>query len=75
MCIRDRALIDAVRNNNQRMPDLGDITVNGKSANSDLANIKNGFEATKQYIVTIDEYQTTEGQYKGYITEMTVTAR
>lgn len=67
-----KALIDAVRNNNQRMPDLGDITVNTKSANADLANIKNGFEATKQYIVTIDEYQQTDGQYKGFITAMTV---
>lgn len=67
-----KALIDAVRNNNQRMPDLGDITINAKSDNASLSTEKNSYEATKQYEVKVTEYQTTEGQYKGYITAMTV---
>lgn len=67
-----KALIDAVRNNNQRMPDLGDITVNGKSDNAALSTEKNGYQATQQYEVKITGYQTTDGQYKGYVTAMTV---
>ena len=59
-----KALIDAVRNNNQRMPDLGDITVNGSSDNAALSTEKNSYEATKQYEVKITAYQTTDGQYK-----------
>lgn len=70
-----KALIDAVRNNNQRMPDLGDITINTKSDNASLSTEKNSYEATKQYEVKVTEYQTTEGQYKGYITAMTVKAK
>ena len=68
-----KSLIDAVRNNNQRMPDLGDITVNGKGDNASLAKEKNSYQPTKQYDVSITEYQTEDGQYKGYVTAMTVT--
>lgn len=67
-----KSLIDAVRNNNQRMPDEGKITINGKSGNEELADIKNGFQATKQYTVKITAYQGAKGQYKGFITAMTV---
>lgn len=70
-----KALIDAVRNNNQRMPDLGDIKVNGKSDNASLSTEKNSYQATKQYEVKITEYQTTDGQYKGYVTGMTITEK
>ena len=67
-----KALIDAVRNNNQRMPTLGQISVNGKSDNASLATEKNSYQATSQYEVKITSYQTQEGQYKGYVTAMTV---
>ena len=70
-----KALIDAVRNNNQKMPDLGDIAVNGKSDNASLSNEKNSYEATKQYIVNLAEFQETDGQYKGYVTGITVKAK
>lgn len=70
-----KALIDAVRNNNQKMPDLGDISVNGKSDNASLSNEKNSYEATKQYIVNLSEFQETDGQYKGYVTGITVKAK
>ena len=68
-----KSLIDEVRNNNQRMPDLGDIAVNGKLDNASLASEKNSYQATKQYDVSITEYQTEDGQYKGYVTAITVT--
>lgn len=72
-----KALIDAVRNNNQQMPSLGDITIDGVSisgitSNTDLATEKNKYEATKQYVVSITDYQTTDGQYKGYVTKIKV---
>lgn len=70
-----KALIDAVRNNNQKMPDLGDISVNGKSDNASLSNEKNSYEATKQYIVNLSAFQETDGQYKGYVTGITVKAK
>ena len=70
-----KALIDAVRNNNQTMPALGQISVNDKTSATDLADEKNGYEPTKRYEVKITEYQTEEGQYKGYVTKMTVTAK
>ena len=72
-----KALIDAIRNNNQRMPDLGDIKVDGVSGNdlSDMAKLaeeKNSYEATSQYVVTITEYQQTAGQYQGYVTKIKI---
>lgn len=72
-----KALIDAVRNNNQSMPDLGDITIDGVTksgitSNADLAAEKNSYEPTKQYVVSITDYQTTDGQYKGYATKIKV---
>ena len=78
-----KALIDAVRNNNQTMPDLGDIyvelsgiAVTGVSGatkdNAKLSSIKNTFATTSQYTVTIKEYQTAEGQYKGYVTKIKI---
>ena len=57
------------------MPDLGDISVNGKSDNASLSNEKNSYEATKQYIVNLSEFQETDGQYKGYVTGITVKAK
>ncbi len=75
-----KALIDAIRNNNQSMPDLGDILVtsdvttgiNKTKDNTQLANLKNAFQTTSKYTVTITEYQTTEGQYKGYVTGINI---
>ena len=49
------------------MPDLGDILVtsdvvsmNKEKDNTKLANLKNSFETTSKYTVTITDYQTTE---------------
>ena len=75
-----KALIDAIRNNNQRMPTLGQITVDGVSGtglkdNAKLATEKNTYQPTSQYEVSITEYQTQEGQYKGYVTKMKVTKK
>ena len=75
-----KALIDAVRNNNQRMPTLGQITVDGVSGtglkdNAKLATEKNTYQPTSQYEVSITEYQTQDGQYKGYVTKMKVTKK
>ena len=75
-----KALIDAIRNNNQRMPTLGQITVDGVSDtglkdNAKLATEKNTYQATSQYEVSITEYQTQEGQYKGYVTKIKVTKK
>lgn len=72
-----KALIDAVRNNNQSMPDLGDITIDGVTktgitSNADLAAEKNSYKPTKQYVVSITDYQTSDGQYKGYATKIEV---
>ena len=75
-----KALIDEIRNNNQSMPDLGDILVtsdvttgiNKTKDNTQLANLKNAFQTTSKYTVTITGYQTTEGQYKGYVTNITI---
>lgn len=78
-------LIDAIRNNNQQMPDLGDIeiqsgkagtvTVSNTKATADLTKLKNAFQPTEQYEVSITDYQTTDGQYKGYVTKMTITEK
>ena len=75
-----KALIDAIRNNNQRMPTLGQITVDGVSDtglkdNAKLATEKNTYQPTSQYEVSITEYQTQDGQYKGYVTKMKVTKK
>ncbi len=75
-----KALIDAIRNNNQRMPDLGDITVDGVSGTNisdmtKLAEEKNTYEATSQYVVTITGYQQTAGQYQGYVTKIKITKK
>ena len=75
-----KALIDAIRNNNQRMPDLGDIKVDGVSGTNisdmtKLAEEKNSYEATSQYVVTITEYQQTAGQYQGYVTKIKITKK
>ena len=75
-----KALIDAIRNNNQRMPTLGQITVDGVSGtglkdNAKLATEKNTYQPTSQYEVSITEYQTQDGQYKGYVTKMKVTKK
>ena len=75
-----KALIDAIRNNNQRMPTLGQITVDGVSGtglkdNAKLATEKNTYQPTSQYEVKITGYQTQDGQYKGYVTAMTVEAK
>ena len=75
-----KALIDAVRNNNQRMPTLGQISVDGVSGNglkdnAKLATEKNTYQPTSQYEVSITEYQTQEGQYKGYVTKIKVTKK
>ena len=76
-----KALIDAIRNNNQSMPDDGDILVTGKANgvtvtnskdNTQLANLKNAFQTTSKYTVTITDYQTKEGQYKGYVTKIDI---
>ena len=74
-----KALIDEIRTNNQSMPDLGDILVtsdvvsmNKEKDNTKLANLKNSFETTSKYTVTITDYQTTECQYKGYVTGITI---
>ena len=77
-----KALIDAIRNNNQQMPDLGDIeiqsgkagtvTVSNTKATADLTKLKNAVQPTEQYEVSITDYQTTDGQYKGYVTKMTI---
>ena len=74
-----KALIDEIRNNNQSMPDLGDIAVTSnvqtmanEKDNTQLANLKNAFQTTSKYTVTITGYQTTEGQYKGYVTNITI---
>ena len=75
-----KALIDAIRNNNQRMPTLGQITVDGVSGtdlkdSAKLAREKNTYQPTSQYEVSITEYQTQDGQYKGYVTKMKVTKK
>ena len=75
-----KALIDAIRNNNQRMPDLGDIAVDGVSGTgitdmTKLAEEKNSYEATSQYVVTITDYQQTAGQYQGYVTKIKITKK
>ncbi len=74
-----KALIDAIRNNNQSMPDLGDISVtsnvvsmNNEKDNSKLADLKNAFETTSKYTVKITAYETTEGQYKGYVKAISI---
>ena len=74
-----KALIDAIRNNNQTMPDLGDISVtsnvvsmNNEKDNSKLADLKNAFETTSKYTVKITAYETTEGQYKGYVKAISI---
>ena len=72
-----KALIDAIRNNNQSMPTLGQITVDGVTKTNitsvtDLAAEKNAYKTTEQYTVSITGYQTTDGQYKGYVTKMKV---
>ena len=76
-----KALIDAIRNNNQSMPDDGDILVTGEANgvtvtnskdNTQLANLKNAFQTTSKYTVTITDYQTKEGQYKGYVTKIDI---
>ena len=74
-----KALIDAIRNNNQTMPDLGDISVtsnvvsmNNEKDNSKLADLKNAFQTTSKYTVKITAYETTEGQYKGYVKAISI---
>ena len=72
-----KALIDAIRNNNQSMPTLGQITVDGVTKTNitsvtDLAAEKNAYKTTEQYTVSITGYQGTDGQYKGYVTKMKV---
>ena len=76
-----KALIDAVRNNNQTMPDLGDILVtttglstnaSGSKDNTLLSQVKSAFDPTKRYTVSITNYQTAEGQYKGYVTAIKI---
>ena len=74
-----KALIDAIRNNNQSMPDLGDISVtsnvvsmNNEKDNSKLADLKNAFQTTSKYTVKITAYETTEGQYKGYVKAISI---
>lgn len=77
-----KALIDAIRNNNQQMPDDGDVTISsGKAgtvtisntkATADLTKLKNAFDPTKQYTVSIVDYCTKDGQYKGYINKMSI---
>ena len=72
-----KALIDAIRNNNQSMPTLGQITVDGVTKTNitsvtDLAAEKNAYLTTEQYTVSITGYQGTDGQYKGYVTKMKV---
>ena len=76
-----KALIDAIRNNNQTMPDLGDILVtttglstnaSGSKDNTLLSQVKSAFDPTKQYTVSITNYQTAEGQYKGYVTAIKI---
>lgn len=75
-----KALIDAIRNNNQRMPDLGDIAVDGVTGTNisdmtKLAEEKNKYEATSQYVVAITGYQQTAGQYQGYVTKIKITKK
>lgn len=77
-----KALIDAIRNNNQQMPDDGDVTISsGKAgtvtisntkATANLTKLKNAFDPTKQYTVSIVKYCTKDGQYKGYINKMSI---
>lgn len=77
-----KALIDAIRNNNQQMPDDGDVTISsGKAgtvtisntkATADLTKLKNAFDPTKQYTVSIVDFCTKDGQYKGYINKMSI---
>ena len=74
-----KALIDAIRNNNQSMPELGDIkvtsnvvTMSNETDNSKLADLKNAFQTTSKYTVKITGYQSTEGQYKGYVTNISI---
>ena len=76
-----KALIDAIRNNNQTMPDLGDILVtttglstnaSGSKDNELLSQVKSAFDPTKRYTVSITNYQTAEGQYKGYVTAIKI---
>ncbi len=76
-----KALIDAIRNNNQTMPDLGDILVtttglstnaSGSKDNTLLSQVKSAFDPTKRYTVSITNYQTAEGQYKGYVTAIKI---
>lgn len=77
-----KTLIDAIRNNNQQMPTDGDITISsGKAgtvtisntmATADLTKLKNAFDPTKQYTVSIVDYCTKDGQYKGYINKMSI---
>ena len=62
------------------MPTLGQITVDGVSGtglkdNAKLATEKNTYQPTSQYEVSITEYQTQDGQYKGYVTKMKVTKK
>ena len=75
-----KALIDAIRNNNQRMPDLGDIAVDGVTGTNisdmtKLAEEKNKYEATSQYVVANTGYQQTAGQYQGYVTKIKITKK
>ena len=67
-----KALIDAIRNNNQQMPDDGDVTISNTKATADLTKLKNAFDPTKQYTVSIVDYCTKDGQYKGYINKMSI---
>ena len=61
------------------MPDLGDISVtsnvvsmNNEKDNSKLADLKNAFQTTSKYTVKITAYETTEGQYKGYVKAISI---
>ena len=78
-----KALIDEIRNNNQTMPSDAKIylVAEGLSTtpstisatnNSQYSQIKNALESTSQYEVSITDYQTKEGQYKGYVVKMLI---
>ena len=63
------------------MPDLGDILVtttglstnaSGSKDNELLSQVKSAFDPTKRYTVSITNYQTAEGQYKGYVTAIKI---
>ncbi len=68
-----RALIDLIRNNNINYTDAeAQIELNGDSDPAALSTTKSGIDPNAQYQMTMDEYQTADGEYKGWVTAITV---